>query len=116
MLVEALGFKPKLAESKSTVLPLHYTSLVPVARFELARFWHSVLSRARLPFHHTGMAGEVGIEPTTSCLTDKSSTTELRRNIGGKVRNRTPMFDHPDSFQGCLRPFADSSIGLVKEY
>ena len=40
----------------------------------------------------------------------------LQGNIGGKVRNRTLMFDHPDSFQGCLRPFADSSIGLVKEY
>lgn len=39
VLVEILGFEPKLAESKSAVLPLHYISLVPVARLELARHY-----------------------------------------------------------------------------
>lgn len=37
VLVEVPGLKPGLVKSKFTVLPLHYTSLVPVARLELAR-------------------------------------------------------------------------------
>ena len=39
VLVEVPGLKPGLAKSKFAVLPLHYTSLVPVARLELARYF-----------------------------------------------------------------------------
>ena len=89
MLVEALGFKPKLAESKSTVLPLHYTSLVPVARFELARFWHSVLSRARLPFHHTGMVLSAGNDPTFLALQASTLTISVKIAFGCGWGTRT---------------------------
>ncbi len=41
----------------------------------------SAYETAKLPLLQSAlMAAKVGIEPTTSCLTDKSSTTELQRN------------------------------------
>ena len=105
MLVEALGFKPKLAESKSTVLPLHYTSLVPVARFELARFWHSVLSRARLPFHHTGMVLSAGNDPTFLALQASTLAISVKTafGYGGRIRTDDFRVMSPNCYR-CITP------------
>ena len=54
ILVVVLGIEPRIEESKSSVLPLHYTTmLVPL----------------------------VGLEPLTFWLTARRSTIELPRNI-----------------------------------
>ena len=48
-----LGFEPRLTESKSGVLPLHYrpTFLAPVDRIELPS---KVLETIVMPLYHTG--------------------------------------------------------------
>ncbi len=61
--------------------------MVPKGRFELPRGYpHYALNVARLPFRHFGMwplrfamEPTVGFEPTTCCLRNSCSTTELGR-------------------------------------
>ena len=84
------GIEPRFMTSKAIVLPLDdRVLLVPVARFELARFWHSVLSRARLPFHHTGMVLSVGNDPTFLVLQASTLTISVKTAFGNATGIRT---------------------------
>ena len=90
VLVEVPGLKPGLTASKAVVLPLHYISLVPVARLELARhYWHWFLRPGCLPFHHTGMVLSVGNDPTFLALQASTLTISVKTAFGNATGIRT---------------------------
>lgn len=68
-MVVVLGIEPRIEESKSSVLPLHYTTmLVPLVGLEPLTFWLTARrSTIELPRNTTPLH-MVGIEPTVYSL------------------------------------------------
>lgn len=63
--------------------------LVPEAGFEPARIVQQILSLPCLPFHHSDMVSEVGVEPTCFLAADfKSAVSAIPPLRRGVDRNR----------------------------
>ena len=78
MLAVVLGIEPRIEESKSSVLPLHYTTmLVPLVGLEPLTFWLTARrSTIELP-RNTIPLYMVGIEPTVYARSGRCFTCKL---------------------------------------
>ncbi len=78
-----LGFEPRLTESKSGVLPLHYRpiELVGVENFEISTYWLKA-SYSSSELHPQILVPPLGIEPSSTILQTVAMTTSAKAAWG----------------------------------
>ena len=95
-MVVVLGIEPRIEESKSSVLPLHYTTmLVPLVGLEPLTFWLTARrSTIELP-RNTIPLYMVGIEPTVSVRSGRCFTCKIIYSYCVVYTVRHPWNDKP---------------------